>query len=131
MVNKTILVGNLGKTPEETVTPGGMQIVSFSVATSKNIKRGDNWESKTTWHNIKAFNNQAEYCKKLVKGNRVYLEGEIDYQTWEKDGVKHNKTEIILNTIRNLSPKNEDGQGSQPQQNKPQNNDADSSELPF
>ena len=128
MVNSVTLIGNIGKTPEEVVTPAGMNIVTFSLATNKNIKRGDNWESKTTWHNIKAFNNQAEYCKKLLKGNRVYIEGELDYQQWEKEGVKYNKTEIIVHTVRNLSPKEETGQVQPQSQPKPQPQDDD---FPF
>ena len=138
MVNSVTLIGNIGKAPEEIVTPSGMNIATFSLATNKNIKRGDNWESKTTWHNIKAFNNQAEYCKKLKKGNRVYIEGELDYQQWEKEGKKYNRTEIIIHTVRNLSPKEEGESGqrqpksqSQPKQNKPPQKNDDSEDLPF
>jgi len=78
------------------------------------------------------FNKQAEYAGKyLAKGNMIYLEGKIQTRKWDDDkGITHYKTDIVANMLKNLSPKNEDGQGSQPQQNKPQQSSPKPQEVP-
>lgn len=102
MLNKVLLIGRLGKDPENKYTAGGMQIVNFTIATSKKNKD----QEKTQWHNITAFGKTAENCAKfLQKGSQVAIDGEIDYQSWEKDGEKKYKTVIITNNIIFLSGK--------------------------
>lgn len=122
-INKVILVGRLGKDPEVKYAPSGIQIATFSIATSENIKRGDNWEEKTEWHNIVLFNKQAEYAgEHLKKGNMVYLEGKIQTRSWEDDkGMKRYKTDIVGNMFKNLSPRNEGAGQGQYNQNQSQN----------
>src|SRR5450755_3840868 len=72
-VNKVILVGNVGKDPEVKYTPGGMPVARFSVATSENYKdRNDEWQERTEWHSIVAWQRLAEivgeYVRKGSKG---------------------------------------------------------------
>ena len=131
-VNKVILIGRLGKDPEIKYAPSGLQIANFSIATSENIKRGDNWEERTEWHNIVLFNKQAEYAGEYMKkGNMVYLEGKIQTRSWDDDkGVKRYKTEIVGNIIRNLSPRNEGASQGQYTQNRPQNYDQQQNTAP-
>jgi len=124
-VNKVILIGRLGKDPEVKYAPSGIQITTFSLATSENIKKGDDWEEKTEWHNIVMFNKQAEYAgEQLKKGNMLYLEGKIQTRNWEdSEGVKRYKTDIIGNMFRNLSPKEKtEGGYKQPQSQTPAKN---------
>lgn len=109
-VNKVILIGNLGKDPEVKYTPSGVQIAKFSLATSERVKRGDNWEEKTDWHNIVLFARQAEYAKEyLKKGMTVFVDGKISTRTWDdENGVRKYITEIIGNVVKNLSVKRDD-----------------------
>ena len=106
-VNKVFLIGNLGKDPEVKFTPSGVQIAKFSMATSERFKRGDIWEEKTDWHNIVLFGRQAEYVGEyLKKGMTVFLEGKISTRTWDdENGVRKYITEIIGNSVKNLSPR--------------------------
>jgi single-strand DNA-binding protein len=98
-VNKTILVGRLGKDPETRTFQDGGKVVNFSLATS------DTWrdaqgvkQEKTQWHNIAIFNDAlAEVAGRyLKKGALVYLEGQNETRMWEKDGQKHYTTEVVL-----------------------------------
>jgi single-strand DNA-binding protein len=100
-LNKVHLIGNLGKDPVLNYTNTGMAICNFSIATTKTYK-----DKKTTsWHNITLFGKTAEAASKfLKKGNPVYIEGEIDYQTWtDKDGTQQHNTVIVGNVMQFLS----------------------------
>lgn len=101
-VNKVIILGFLGKDPETTYTPSGSCIAKFSIATSEKSKD----KEITQWHNITAWGKFAEICGEyLKKGKQVYIEGRIEYRTWEKDGIKHNATEIIADKMVMLGGK--------------------------
>lgn len=91
-VNKIILVGNLGKDPELKYTPSGAAVATFSMATSERFKdRSGEQQEKTEWHNIIAWRQLAEICGKyLHKGKQVYIEGRIQYRTYDdRDGNKN------------------------------------------
>lgn len=102
-INKVILLGNLGKEPEIKNFDGGGKIASFTLATTKKgytTKAGTTIPDKTEWHNVKCFNGLADVCEKyLHKGSKVYVEGEIIYREYEKDGVKKFVTEILVNEL--------------------------------
>ena len=108
MVNKVILLGNLGKDPIINKTKDGKSIASFSIATSESRKDKDgNKQEKTEWHNIVIFGKLAEIVEKYVKkGSKVYLEGKISYETYEKEGEKKYTTKIIADTMTMLSSAN-------------------------
>lgn len=104
-ISKTILIGNLGKDPEIRTTNNGKRIASFSLATTKNWKNANGEEqSKTAWHNIVIYQEGlVGVVEKYTKrGSKVYLEGEIDYQEYEKDGQKKYITKITANIIQLL-----------------------------
>ena len=91
-VNKVILIGNLGKDPEVRATQSGSQVANFSLATSEKY----NGQEKTQWHNITCFSKQAEIAQKyLKKGSKIFVEGKLDYQQYEKDGQTKYRTEIV------------------------------------
>ena len=76
-VNKVILLGNLGRDPELSYTPGGMAICKFSIATSKRRKDGTD---VTQWHRCTAFDKRAETISQYVrKGQQLFVEGAIDF----------------------------------------------------
>jgi len=135
-VNKVILIGNLGKDPEVKYTPSGVQIAKFSLATSERVKKGDNWEEKTDWHNIVLFARQAEYAKEyLKKGMTVFVDGKISTRTWDdENGVRKYITEIIGNVVKNLSVKRDDNNNHEHSEHESPANDKESDpvdDLPF
>lgn len=107
-VNKVILVGNLGKDPEVRYFQNGDGVANFTLATSKSWKDKDTGEKKTQteWHNIVAFRGLVDVCKKyLHKGDKVYIEGSLKTDKYEKDGVNHYTTKIILDNLQMLGNK--------------------------
>lgn len=103
-MNKIILIGNVGKDPEIFRTTENLPISKFSLATTKKRKG----EDQTSWHNIITFGKLSEIVEKFVnKGSKIALEGEIEYRSWENEGKKYYKTEIIAYNIELLSPKSE------------------------
>ena len=105
VVNKVILVGNLGKDPEVRFTPNGRALAKFSVATSEKWtdQQGQKQE-RTEWHNIVVWGKQAETCGQyLSKGRQVYVEGSIRTRNYDdKDGNKKYITEIVARDVRFL-----------------------------
>lgn len=103
-VNKVIIVGNLGRDPELRRTPGGAPVTDFSVATTDRFtdKNGQRQE-QTEWHNIVVWNRLAENAAQfLKKGSSVYIEGKLRTRSWEDNGQKRYRTEIIANAMQFL-----------------------------
>ncbi len=102
-VNKVILIGHLGKDPEVKYTQGGMPVAKFSLATNERQKDKDGqWQDRTEWHNLVAFQRTAEIVGEyLKKGRQVYIEGSLRTGSWDdKDtGKKMYKTEILVNDL--------------------------------
>ena len=117
MINKVILVGNVGRDPEIRYTPSGDAVANFSVATSERWKDKNSGEmqERTEWHRIVAWRRLGEICGEyLSKGRQVYIEGKIQTREWEdKDGNRRYTTEIIANEMKMLGPK-EGGGGYKP-----------------
>ena len=114
MVNKVILIGNVGQTPNVKYLDGGVAVARFSIATTERYKakNGEPVE-QTEWHNIVAWRQLAEIIEKYVtKGTRVYVEGRLRNTTWEKDGVKHYSNEVQIDNFHILSPKAQDANGA-------------------
>lgn len=100
MINKVILIGNLGKDPEIKLFANGNKVCNFSLATSESYKdKSGEWQTKTEWHNISVFNeNLISLCEKyLKKGSKIYLEGKIE-SSKSKDEEGNEKTfyKIVL-----------------------------------
>ncbi len=110
-VNKVILVGNLGNDPDVKYTQGGMAITTLSLATTSVRKdRDGNQQEKTEWHRVKLFGKLGEIAGEyLRKGRAVYIEGRIEYGSYEKDGVKHYTTDIVADEMQMLGGGGEGG----------------------
>lgn len=107
-VNKVILIGNLGSTPEVKYTPSGQAVSSFNIATNEKWKDKDGqFQEKTEWHRIVVWGKQAENCGKyLSKGKPVYVEGKLQTREWkDKDGQKKYTTEVVAQSIQFLGSK--------------------------
>lgn len=112
MINKVILIGNLGADPEIRYTQSGTPVANFNMATSETWRNQDgSKEERTEWHRIVAWRRLAEICGEyLNKGTRVYIEGSIRTRKWEdRDGNTRYTTEIEAREMRILSPRSGGG----------------------
>lgn len=103
-VNKTFLIGNIGKNPDVTHLDNGKVVAKFSLATTEKYKNksGDMVEN-TSWHNIVVWGNSATFIETHVpKGSLAYVEGKIQYKTYTKDGIEKHYTEILCEDFQLL-----------------------------
>lgn len=116
MVNKVILVGNLGRDPEVRTTPNGQTVASFTLATSRRWKDKDGQrQEQTEWHNIVVWGRQAETAGQyLVKGKQVFVEGRLQTRSWEDktSGEKRYKTEVVCENFQMLGGRGDSGGAS-------------------
>lgn len=101
-LNKAIIYGNLTRDPELKALPSGIQVVSFSVATNRVWKdQAGAKQENTDFHNIVVFGRQAETAAQyLKKGSSVLIEGRMQTRSWEKEGVKQYRTEVIADRVQ-------------------------------
>lgn len=121
MLNKAMLIGNLGRDPEVKNTSGGDCVASFNLATTESWTKDGKKEKKTDWHKIVAWGRLGEICGKyLAKGSLVYIEGKIQTRQWEdKDGNKRYTTEIVAREMKMLTAKGSSGESSSPYPDEP------------
>jgi len=131
-LNKAMVYGNLTRDPELKALPSGMNVCSMSIATNRvyNDRDGKRQEA-TDYHNVVVFGKQAENSAKyLTKGNGVYVEGRLQTQSWEKDGQKQYRTEIVADRVQ-FGPKNgSSGQSSGGQSAAPAASTAEAGKTP-
>lgn len=109
-LNKVFLFGNITRDPELKSLPSGIQVASFGLATNRRTKRDGRWEDQAEFHNIVTFGKTAELVSQyLKKGSSLLVEGRIQTRSWEKDGHKNYRTEIIAERVQ-FGPRR-DGQG--------------------
>lgn len=109
-INKAILFGNLTRDPELRAMPSGMNVCNFSIATNRVYKdRDGKKQEQTDFHNVVVFGRQADTVNQyLKKGSSVYVEGRIQTRSWEQNGEKKYRTEVVAETVQ-FGPK---GSGS-------------------
>jgi single-strand DNA-binding protein len=126
-LNKAMIYGNLTRDPEMKALPSGMQVASFSLATNRvyNDRDGKRQE-QVDYHNVVFFGKQAEtIAKYLTKGSGVFVEGRLQTRSWDKDGVKQYRTEIIGDRFQ-FGPRSGGSAPSAPQGDAPRQSDAPS-----
>lgn len=104
-INKVILIGNLGRDPETRYSQGGSAVTNFSVATTESWKDRQSGEQqeRTEWHNVVCFARLAEIAGEyLKKGSKVYIEGSLRTSSWEADGQKKYRTEVMARDLQML-----------------------------
>jgi len=104
-VNKVILVGRLGQTPEVRMTPSGAAVANFSVATNETwVDKSGQKQERTEWHRVVVWGKTAELCQQyLSKGRQIYLEGKLQTRQWQdKDGQTKYTTEVQAQTVQFL-----------------------------
>ncbi|XKT75370.1 MAG: single-stranded DNA-binding protein [Patescibacteria group bacterium UBA2103] len=112
-INKALIYGNLTRDPEVKALPSGSQVASFSVATNRTYKdQNGQQQDAVEYHNITMFGRQAEVAGQyLKKGRPVFIEGRLQTRNWEKDGVKHYRTEIVADRFQ-FGPSARGGEGA-------------------
>jgi len=114
MINKVILIGNLGADPEMRYTQNGTPVATFSLATTERRKGQDGQvQEMTEWHRIVAWQRLAEICGEyLSKGSKVYIEGRLQTRKWkDQSGNDRYTTEIVAREMKMLSPRATSGSG--------------------
>ena len=124
-VNKVILIGNLGSDPEIRYMPNGEAVATLSIATTETWKDKNTGQpqERTEWHRLVFYRKLAEIVGEwLKKGAKIYVEGRLQTRQWEKDGVKHYTTEIIVAEMQMLGGDRQQGEGrpaAAPRQSQP------------
>ncbi len=111
-MNKVMLIGNVGKEPEVRYVDKGMAVARLSLATTERgytLANGTQVPDRTDWHYVVLWRKLAEIVEKYVhKGDKLYIEGRIRYTSFnDKQGVKHNMTEIWAENMEMLTPKSQ------------------------
>lgn len=118
-INRVVISGNLTREPELRRTQSGMAILGFGVAVNdrrKNNQTGE-WEDRPNFVDVSVFGNRAESLSNiLAKGMKVAVEGKLRYSSWERDGQKRSKLEVVADEVE-LPPRQNGQQGGcrQPQ----------------
>ena len=138
MVNSLTLIGRVGQNPEFRTLESGTKLSSCSLAVSKKYKdKSGETKEDTMWINVEAWGNLAEIFDKYVtKGSLIYVSGELKIDNFEKDGIKQQRSKIVVRDMQMLGGKKEEstqhGSMSQPSQSQGTVLDEiDSEELPF
>jgi single-strand DNA-binding protein len=111
MVNRVILIGNLGRDPEIRRLENGAVVAKFSIATNENYKdKAGEWQSQTEWHDIIMWRSLAERAEaQLKKGAQIYLEGKLTHRSWQdKDGNNRRTTEVVASYFRMVGGRRDD-----------------------
>lgn len=108
MLNKIMLIGNLGRDPELNVTSDGTPVTKFSLAVNRNTKTSTGEKKEETeWFNVVAWRQLAEICERyLHKGSKVYIEGRLTQRKYtDREGIQRTSVEVIANEMEMLTPK--------------------------
>jgi single-strand DNA-binding protein len=110
-INRVVLIGRLARDVETKFTAQGTAVSRFSVAVNRRVKSGSEWKEETDFFDIVLWGHEG-LSRYLVKGKQVAVEGELNQNRWEKDGVKHSKVEVIASGVQLLGGGQDQGGGS-------------------
>lgn len=114
MINKVVLIGNLGADPEVRTLESGAMVAKIRIATSENYRdKAGEWQSQTEWHDVVMWRYLAERAQQtLKKGAQVYIEGKLTHRLWDdKDGNKRKTTEVVAAVVRLLGKRENSNSG--------------------
>jgi len=134
-----MLLGNLGADPELRMTSGGLAILKLRLATTERYKDKDGqWQDRTEWHSVTVWGRRGEALAKILsKGSRVFIEGGLRTSSYEKDGEKRYRTEVIASNVI-LAGSSGGGSGGSRRESQPRDGDgtgydapSDEDDVPF
>jgi single-strand DNA-binding protein len=135
MLNKVMIIGNLGADPELRTTTNGTGVCELRMATNESWfdKASNERKQRVEWHRVIVWGKSGENCAKyLSKGSKAFVEGRIQTREWnDKDGNKRYTTEIVANSVQFLSTKGSAGGGSHAPSGGGGSQPFDDSEIPF
>ncbi|WP_282775220.1 single-stranded DNA-binding protein [Phaeodactylibacter xiamenensis] len=114
MVNRVILIGNLGADPEVRRLENGAVVAKVRLATNENYKdRSGEWQTLTEWHDVVMWRTLAERAESQLKtGTQVYIEGKLTHRTWQdQDGNNRKTTEVVASYFRMVGGKRDNNSG--------------------
>ncbi|CAG1022250.1 Single-stranded DNA-binding protein [Patescibacteria group bacterium] len=138
-VNNVTLLGNVTRDPDLRYTPNGSAVISFSLATNRRYKKGEEWTDEVSYHNIVVWNNAESLSQRIKKGTRLYIEGRIQTRSWEdKEGKKQYKTEVVADRVLLIarfegdnSSAQSEGTSAAPEDTSSDDEAIDPNDLPF
>lgn len=96
-VNRVTLVGNVGSDPDVRETGNGTRVAHLSLATDRRFRRNGEVEKRTDWHRLTFWGKAAETVEQYVrKGSKLYVEGRIEYGTYEREGIEIPSVDVIV-----------------------------------
>ena len=130
-INKIILVGNVGRDPDIQTTATGTRVAHLSLATSRRVPREGAVEERTEWHRLTLWDRLAEIAEAHVrKGDRLYVEGRMEYDAYERNGVSVPTAEVTVRELVLLgSPRKGAGVGADGAEADAQDVEAEEAEL--
>jgi single-strand DNA-binding protein len=106
-VNRVILVGNAGADPDVRRTSSGRIVAHLSLATNRVFLRDGEEQRRTDWHRLTFWSGAAETVERFVRrGNRLYVEGRLEYGAYDRDGVSIPTADVIVQEFVMLDAKN-------------------------
>lgn len=144
--NQVIIMGNLTRDPELRTTSGGQSVCNFTLALNRSYKDSSGeWKESTDYIDVIAWANLGERVNQyLTKGSQALVNGRLQYRSWEQDGQKRNKIEVVATDVTFLGGKGEgnssapaqsNNQASAPKKDNPPTDISDEpidlSEIPF
>jgi single-strand DNA-binding protein len=112
-VNQVIIMGNLTRDPELRQTPSGQSVVSFSLALNRSYKdQSGEWQEATDYIDVSAWGPLAErVAQYMTKGRRALVQGRLQSRSWEQDGQKRSKVDVLASDVTFLDGRGEGGEG--------------------
>ncbi len=112
-INRVVLSGNVGRDPELRATSSGSSILTFSLAVSERVRNSQSgeWSDYTNWLDVVVFGKRADGLHRILsKGMKVAVEGRLRYSSWERDGQKRSKVEVIADNVDLMQRRDSSGQ---------------------
>ena len=107
--NKVLLMGNLTRDPELKFTASEQAVCGFGMAVNRKYKSGDDLKEDVCFCEVAVWGKNGENCAEyLSKGSQVFVEGRLDYQSWDSDSGKRSKLQIVANSVQFLEKKKGD-----------------------
>ncbi|WP_419940703.1 single-stranded DNA-binding protein [Candidatus Palauibacter sp.] len=110
-VNRVILVGNAGSDPDVRETTSGTPVAHLSLATNRVFRKNGETQHRTDWHRLTFWRRQAETVGEYVrKGARLYVEGHLEYGSFERDGIAIPTVDVVVEDLVMLDPRPADAE---------------------